>query len=220
MMKKLLMAIAVMATTLSANAQQQKTDIDKIENGIYFKDVEDVKAGNTTIKVAMKNSIDVQTIGIYEIALPEGINLYRNSKGNASVKLITDRSWDEEEEVALHALSFSTPTQNSLRIGILQQTGAPFSGNDGDIFSFQITVPETTEAGEYLVKFAGQEFSNRTGKINPDDTYCAIYVGCTPNEVVVADKEEVKQIKKQFVNGVLEITMPDGRVFYGNGAQK
>lgn len=172
MIKKIFIAIIAMASGMSASAQT--SDNTSIENGLYVTEATCVKGENTTLIVNMKNSAGVQTVGC-DIYLPEGFDFEKNTEGEAAGVLLSDVRTNKTEN-ACHVLAKAIRTDGALRVGILQQTGKEFEGNDGEIFRISVAVPAEFQEGDYLVKISNQEFSFLGGSNNPSETYSKITV--------------------------------------------
>lgn len=152
----------------------ETSDNTSIENGLYVTEATCVKGENTTLIVNMKNSAGVQTVGC-DIYLPEGFDFEKNTEGEAAGVLLSDVRTNKTES-AYHVLGSAIQADGALRVGILQQTGKEFEGNDGEIFRISVAVPEEFQEGDYLVKISNQEFSFLGGSNNPSETYSKITV--------------------------------------------
>lgn len=172
MIKKIFIAIIAMASGMSASAQT--SDNTSIENGLYVTEATCVKGENTTLIVNMKNSAGVQTVGC-DIYLPEGFDFEKDTEGEAAGVLLSDIRTNKTENTC-HVLANAIQADGALRVGILQQTGKEFEGNDGEIFRISVAVPAEFQEGDYLVKISNQEFSFLGGSNNPSETYSKITV--------------------------------------------
>lgn len=111
-------------------------------NYLYIDDMV-VTAGEkeAVISVKMKNVAEIQTIGVF-VTLPEGVKVAEDD-GDMLIELSTART-----RANRHSLS-SNLVDGTYRVGILGVAGRAFSGNDGEVFTLTVDIPETMAAGDY-----------------------------------------------------------------------
>lgn len=154
-MKKLSVLFALLAVAMMAKADDFQITADAIE----------VEAGATSATLNIKSNAD---LGVYaafqiDITFPEGITWKKNSAGKfapGNVK-IRDSYYDEENEetVQLHTVSYSEPSENTLRIVCYSESNAKFKHKDTFI-SFGLVLDENLEPGVYDVKLSNMVFAS------------------------------------------------------------
>lgn len=151
MIKKLLFSFA--AIVCSCVSVMADTDISTLPNTLYFKPVTMTAGETTNLVINMKNNEDVQSIGTY-IDFPEGFGVVKG-KRKYEVNLIQERT-----DLETHAI-FSNFIEEDrlLKVGILQQAGYPFEGNDGPVFSINVAVDKDVKPGDYTIRIYEIEFS-------------------------------------------------------------
>lgn len=185
MTRKLLFAL--IAILCSASAAKADTDISAIDNILYMKPTT-ITAGTTgTLSINMKNSADVQSIGLY-FYLPEGMAV-PDDEGDLLINLSTART-----RLNRHSLSSNyLPNLKEYRVGILQLTGKAFTGNDGEVFTIDVSVPKDMLPGDYVFKMTNQEFSNIDGIL--------MNKGVFEGTITVTKADGVTEISSDAING-------------------
>ena len=230
-MKKIYSLIAMAAFALAANAEA--TNVAERTDAVYIeKTTVDASKEETQLAVYLKSASPVQTLGIDDITLPEGM------------KFVNHGEYDEDEEETVydyiwlakgnttakkHAVACNLLKDNKLRIGI--------NTNKGDCFKQEATVlfyvyvnAGTLENGEYDVVFNKIEYSNAgatseymsnpvPGKLDVENVVSTLVVtNADAIETVAADGTQDAAPAKKVVDGQLVIETANG-TFTAAGAQ-
>lgn len=139
-MKRIFLAISMMALAINSALADDN-------NYLYIDDMV-VTAGKkeAVISVKMKNVAEIQTIGVF-VTLPEGVKVVEND-GDLQIELSTART-----RATRHSLS-SNLVDGTYRIGILGIAGKAFSGNDDEVFTMTVNIPDTMETGDYDIELS------------------------------------------------------------------
>lgn len=154
-MKRIFFAIMMMALGLTVNAET--TDITSIDNVLYINDVTADAGKQAKLSVKMKNMALVQTIGVY-VTMPEGVTVATNARGQYMITLSNERTDSD-----CHSLSKSC-VDGVYRVGILGTAGLPFDGNDGEVFTITVNIPEDMLAGDYTIEMTEMELTDTSNK--------------------------------------------------------
>lgn len=154
-MKRIFFAIMMMALGLTVNAET--TDITSIDNVLYINDVTADAGKQAKLSVKMKNTALVQTIGVY-VTMPEGVTVATNARGQYMITLSNERTDSD-----CHSLSKSC-VDGVYRVGILGTAGLPFDGNDGEVFTITVNIPEDMLAGDYTIEMTEMELTDTSNK--------------------------------------------------------
>lgn len=154
-MKRIFFAIMMMALGLTVNAET--TDITSIDNVLYINDVTADAGKQAKLSVKMKNTVLVQTIGVY-VTMPEGVTVATNARGQYMIALSNERTDSD-----CHSLSKSC-VDGVYRVGILGTAGLPFDGNDGEVFTITVNIPEDMLAGDYTIEMTEMELTDTSNK--------------------------------------------------------
>lgn len=196
-MKKLFLSIV--ATALSSTAVMADTDISAIDNILEFKPTT-IQAGTTgTVSVNMKNSDNVQSIGLY-FYLPDGMSVPYESD-NLKIKLSTARTGQGSHSLFCNYLQ----DLKEYRVGILQTTGKAFNGNEGEVFTIDVAVPENMPVGNYILRLSNQEFSNATAEKG-----ILMKDGIFEGTITVTEPNGIQSALSDSVNGIEDIYTLDG----------
>lgn len=130
-----------------------QTDISGFDNVLYIEPITIETGGAATVSVKMKNTAEIQTIGLY-ITLPEGVTVDKNSRGQYLISLSNERTDNE-----IHSLS-KNYVDGDYRVGIWGFEGLPFEGNDGEIFTMSLIVSADMEEGDYSIILSNIELTD------------------------------------------------------------
>lgn len=194
MIQRLLFSLIAM--TFMSTAAMADTDISTLDNILYMKPTS-IAAGTTgKLSINMKNSADVQAIGLY-FYVPEGTVVASDDYGYFK-ELSTQRT-----SPRVHAIGSNyIEAKKEYRVALTTSTGAVFKGNDGEIFTIDLVVPAGMAPGDYTIKIAEQEFSNLQGIL--------MNHGVFEGTITVTKADGVTDIVSDAANGTGDIYTVDG----------
>lgn len=154
MMKKLLMAIAMVA--LGTTAFAEDTDVSSLSNALQVQNVRVSKGKTAKITVNVKSAeTNVQSIGAY-VTLPAGITATGASlgaivpeKGDAEYADIIDQNTDED---------------GATRVALLGCTGKALTATEGQAFRLHVAIDEDVVSGKYPVTLTNVELCTTDSK--------------------------------------------------------
>lgn len=150
-----------------------------------------------TVNVGLKNPVPVSGL-TFDITLPEGFSFMANADG------VIEATQNNVKRLSANASAIGKPKGNKVHMLIYEPFGnAAINGTTGDIFTFDVKVPETVAEGSVI------KFENLTiGQVVGDEI---AGLGCEIKLVdakAVADKAvaEVKALEKALADAVAAIT--------------
>lgn len=194
-MKKLIVAIVAMVCAVASVMAQDIANIP--DNSLYMLDCTAKPGEQITISVHMKNTATVQSLGMHCV-MSEGLSMAKDEDGYYVIAL-SDRA-------NKHNLFEPTFVKGEYRIAILQ-SGRPFKGNEGEIFTFGVKVADDITPGEYEVKLTEVELSGDSklydkGIISQDGVYAA--------KITVIDPTGINGVATDATDGAVEIYNVNG----------
>lgn len=206
-MKRIFIAISMMALAISSALADDN-------NYLYIDDMT-VAAGakEAEISVKMKNVAEIQTIGVY-VTLPEGVTVVEDD-GDLLIELSTART-----RASRHSIS-SNLVDGTYRVGILGVAGKAFSGNDGEVFTLTVDVPETMAAGDYEIELSNINLTDLTDVAydTPSLKYKMTVTNTTAIHNMTINEDEASvynitgQTAKQKQRGMNIVRTKNGEVF-------
>ncbi len=133
------------------------------DNSVYVNDATVDKGKQVVLSFQMKNSAEVQAIGLY-FTLPEGFSIPQDA-GVYYIDLSMERT-----NFRKHAVG-SNLVDGEYRVAVTTNNGSVFAGNEGEIFTVTVDVAETVAAGDYEVKLSQVELSGIEGIISNKGEY-------------------------------------------------
>jgi len=166
------------------------------ENAIYVKD-DVLRTGTTaTLPIYMKNK-EAATGYEFSIILPQGINA-----SDVVLKKSTARKADE--------MSFSSALQadGTIKVICYSTDGQPFAGNDGEIATLTMPIPDDLKAGDYPLLIDKIEITNN-GKATV--VYDQLYTNLTVKDYFLGDANCDKRVSVSdlsiIVNHILNVNI-------------
>lgn len=206
-MKKFIIAIAAM---ISAVASVMAQDIATIPDlSVYTQDVS-IKPGETaTLSFHMKNSVNnVESLGL-AFTLPDGISVATKANGRYQMA-------GNEDRFDGHVMSANYVEKKGIYKVAILQSGNPFVGNEGELFTFTIQASKDIKPGDYEVKLSEVELSGNSkiynkGIISENGTYTGKITVATPTGInSVAGESAQGAVEIYNVNGVKQSTLQSG----------
>ncbi|MBR6033112.1 MAG: dockerin type I repeat-containing protein [Bacteroidaceae bacterium] len=122
------------------------TDVSTMENVIYVPSQEVTAGMQSTLSFHMKNTAEIRGFQ-FDLYLPEGFTVVKNAKGRIQGALSSGRLPEDDE----HTLTIQEQADGAIRFLCGSQYDETFTGNDGEIITLQINVPEDMKNGDYPV---------------------------------------------------------------------
>ncbi len=196
----LLSLIAIMFGCTYAMAD---TDISNINNILYYAPIT-INAGETKdLSIRMKDNGEVQSIG-FEFTIPDGMVVPRDEDG-LMINLSTERT-----SYKRHGLSSNYIERAKLyKVAVLQTSGYPFKGTDGEVMTITISVSKDMKPGNYTLRMADIELSGlpKEGQEVPGTISRH---GVFEGTITVTDPTGVTNVGEDNNNGIEEIYTIDG----------
>jgi hypothetical protein len=118
-----------------------------VDNAVYLNDTLARQGSKMTLSLKMKNTVPIRGFQ-FDLYLPEGLTVAKNSKGKILGALSADRLPEEDG----HTLSLSEQTDGAIRFLCNSQYDETFTGNDGEIATLQVNIGQDVEEGDYFIQ--------------------------------------------------------------------
>jgi hypothetical protein len=195
--------------TSGAKSNIPATRADTENDYLYISDV-NINTGETIDLAIKMHNTDQITAFQTDIYLPDGISVAKNSKGKNDMTL-SGRADDQ-------TISSNIQTDGAMRVVAFSMTSAPFSENEGTLFTMKITADKDIKAGTGVIKIANTELSTPAAQaIRPEARTSSISVATGIKTISAdADGKENKvytldgRLLKSPVKGINIIKMSDG----------
>jgi hypothetical protein len=199
----------ILNTRAKANAPATRADAE--DDYLYISDV-NINAGETIDLAIKMHNADQITAFQTDIYLPDGISVAKNSKGKNDMTL-SSRADDQ-------VIASNIQTDGAMRVVAYSMSSAPFSENDGTLFTMKITAAKDIKAGTDIIKIANTELSTPAAKaIRPEARTSSINItaatGINPVEAAANEtNSKIYTLDGRLLNspvkGINIIKMSDG----------
>ena len=132
----------------------EKDDAFFVDNAVYINDTLARQGRKMTLSLKMKNTAAIRGFQ-FDLYLPEGVTVAKNSKGKILGALSAGRLPDEDE----HTLSLSEQADGAIRFLCSSQYDETFTGNDGEIATLQVNIADGMADGDYLVQLKNMKLT-------------------------------------------------------------
>ena len=132
----------------------EKDDAFFVDNAVYINDTLARQGRKMTLSLKMKNTAAIRGFQ-FDLYLPEGVTVAKNSKGKILGALSEGRLPDEDE----HSLTFSEQADGAIRFLCSSQYDETFTRNDGEIATLQVNIAEGMADGDYLVQLKNMKLT-------------------------------------------------------------
>ena len=132
----------------------EKDDAFFVDNAVYINDTLARQGRKMTLSLKMKNTAAIRGFQ-FDLYLPEGVTVAKNSKGKI-LGALSDGRLPEEDE---HTLSLSEQPDGAIRFLCSSQYDETFTGNDGEIATLQVNIAEGMADGDYLVQLKNMKLT-------------------------------------------------------------
>ena len=133
------------------------TDISQLDNAVYVEPIVEKSGTTIDMDIKLKNNVDVAGYS-FDIALPEGVTLAKNSKGKVIVTLSEDRH-DE------HTCTINDRGDNLYSVVVLSLSGGELYENDGTVLTVSLVIDEEMEEGIYPIEIRTPRYSLPNGQM-------------------------------------------------------
>lgn len=131
------------------------TDISALDNAIYVNQTSGRIGGSKNISVRLKNTCDVTGFQ-FAMELAEGITI--NSFAVSEERLATGVTPND-------VIQTIKVTDNKITVACPHRSGSTiFSGNDGEIATINVSIPDTMELGSYPILLTACDISNTSNQ--------------------------------------------------------
>ena len=125
------------------------TDISTLDNVIYIEPTEERTGAEATISFKMKNTAAIRGFQ-FDLVLPEGV-IPVEEGGELVYWLNGDRAPKKAGGQFYHTLEVTKQTDGSYRFLSGAQQDKTFTGSDGEVAVFKVTIADNMQEGEYPV---------------------------------------------------------------------
>lgn len=145
-MKKIFLLAVMLCVIQMQKLMAENTDISSLENVIYVAPQTVSSGAQTKLVISMKNTAAIRGFQ-FNLYLPEGVTVAKNSGGRILSSLNADRLPEGDE----HTLTSAEQPDGSILFLCGSQYDETFVGNDGEILSVTINIPSGLSQGDYPV---------------------------------------------------------------------
>lgn len=145
-MKKIFLLAVMLCVIQMQKLMAENTDISSLENVIYVAPQTVSSGAQTKLVISMKNTAAIRGFQ-FNLYLPEGVTVAKNSGGRILSSLNADRLPEGDE----HTLTSAEQSDGSILFLCGSQYDETFVGNDGEILSVTINIPSGLSQGDYPV---------------------------------------------------------------------
>ena len=139
------------------------------ENNLILKDATAKQGTQTDVAVWMQNESKITDFQ-FDLVLPEGFSLAMNNNGSYLCEL-SSRATNS------HSLACAKQEDGSYRFFCYSSSNSLFSGNDGELLSFSVIVPDNASVGEHVLQLKNGKMSEKDGtKHISADSYSVLNV--------------------------------------------
>ena len=123
-----------------------ESDVSKLNNLIYI-EKQDLHPGTTaTLSFQMKNNAAIRGFQ-FDMYLPEGISVVKNSNGRIMAELNPQRLPDDD----VHTLTIQEQADGGIRFLCSSLYDNKFDGTSGEIATLKVTIAENVQDGNYPI---------------------------------------------------------------------
>lgn len=127
---------------------EPSTDISLIPNVVYINDIETTAGVTIKIPVSLKNN-EENIVGFqFDMYLPEGVNLAKNSRGKTQAP--TFNAETERTSTEYHVASVAE-IEGGIKVLCYSDVNDVILGTDGVVFDFTATISDDIPEGEYNI---------------------------------------------------------------------
>ena len=167
-----------------------------VENAIYLNDTVARQGSTMTLSLKMKNTVPIRGFQ-FDLYLPEGVTVAKNSKGKILGALSADRLPEEDG----HTLSLSEQSDGAIRfLCSSQYYDDLFTGNDGEIATLQVNIAEGMAEGDYPVQLKDIKLTESDIEKYYETDLLKSYL--TVNSYVIGDVNSDKKVDVSDYTGV------------------
>ena len=162
-MKKNIIPILMFCIGFANIVKAEDTDLNAFDNIVYISS-NSLRAGETCdLSICLKNTLPIRGFE-FNLYMPEGISVVKNSKGRISLSLKEARLEEDDE----HTISASEQDDGSILVLCGSEYPEYFTGNDGGVATLKISIPKDITSGEHSfilknIKLAETDISKKHG---------------------------------------------------------
>lgn len=203
---KRLISILMFCIGIANIVNAETTSIAGIDNVIYIKSLSS-KAGEVkNLSICMKNTAGIRGFQ-FSLCLPEGVTIAQNAKGKQLVSLNPGRRGEFDE----HTLSVGKQEDGSYLFLCGSLSDDTFLGNDGEIATVTLIIPEDISKGQYPVVIRNQKLTENDISKYYEKAYVETYIDIDASRMTIVLAEETSSMTdgKYLKNGQLVIKKDD-----------
>lgn len=203
---KRLISILMFCIGVANIVNAETTSLAGIDNIIYIKPLSS-KAGEVKqLSICMKNTAEIRGFQ-FSLCLPEGVTIAQNAKGKQLVSLNPGRRGEFDE----HTLSVGKQEDGSYLFLCGSLSDDTFLGNDGEIATVTLIIPEDISKGQYPVVIRNQKLTENDISKYYEKAYVETYIDIDASRMTIVLAEETSSMTdgKYLKNGQLVIKKDD-----------
>ena len=184
----------------------ETTNLTGIDNVIYIKPFSASAGEVKKLSICMKNTAEIRGFQ-FNLYLPEGVTIAQNAKGKQLVSLNPGRRGEFDE----HTLSVGKQEDGSYLFLCGSLSDDTFLGNDGEIATVTLIIPEDISKGQYPVVIRNQKLTENDISKYYEKAYVETYIDIDASRMTIVLAEETSSMTdgKYLKNGQLVIKKDD-----------
>lgn len=124
----------------------EDTDYSQIDNTLYIERVEASTGQQTKFRIFMKNTVPIRGFQ-FSLLLPAGVTAVKTSNGRIKYSFNPERLPEDDA----HAITITEQSDGTILFLCGSEYIETFTGNDGEIFSFNVQISEDMNEGNYPI---------------------------------------------------------------------
>jgi len=137
------------------------TDISAFDNIVYMNRQEAYSGIRTILSLRMKNTAEM--VGFQaDLYLPNGVTVAKDDDDMPLIELSGERTTAKKTDF----LNSAVQADGSTRILCSSTKGYAFSGNDGEVVTVTVNIPETMKEGDYPIVLKNIELSDKSSGVS------------------------------------------------------
>lgn len=134
-MKCLALTAMAFVYSISANADT--------DNTLTFANMSGEVGGQVVLTVGMNNTASITGFQ-FDLYLPEGVTIAKDSYGDEKIELLTTRT-----SLSRHSISWNVQEDGAMRVACTSMNNRVFTGTTGDVATITLNIADNVERGDY-----------------------------------------------------------------------
>ena len=149
------------------------TDVSQYDDIIYINDTMQLPGRQVTMQLMLDNKDEITAMQ-FDLVLPDGVTIDKNSRGNYALAFNTEAN---RADVTTHTLQSALQEDGSIRVLCYSNTNDIFLDNSGAVLDIPVTIAEDIVPGYYPVLLNNVELTLKNERLrNIAQVVCLLYV--------------------------------------------